>query len=390
MFTIAMKDLGLRLKDRRGLVSALLMPVVLTAILGSALGGSFGDDASMPDTTVGIVFDEADEVTKQWVEDVLPSDEVTVVTYEEDGEVEDALNRQKVDVGVLLPDDWGEELATTDVTVLTGPDKTLQASIIQSMLTSFIDRVEAVTETTNRFATALAESGNVEVAAEAESFSEEARAIAERAPTGLTSGEKGEPSLNGMQYYAAAMGVMFLLFNATLGARSILVERHTETLARLAMTPSRTYHIIGGKFLGTLSFALVQFVLFMTATYVMFQVSWGANLAQVGTIGFSYAIAVSGFAIMLASLVKEEKTVDNIGGIGVQVLALLGGSMIPATAFPGAIQSISNLIPNKWALDSFLEIMTGTTWSALYIPVVLLLSFGAGCLVIGSMRLKVR
>ncbi|TGB01010.1 ABC transporter permease [Halobacillus salinus] len=390
MFTIAMKDLALRLKDRRSLVMMLLMPLVLTAILGSALGGNFGDDASMPATTVGVAYDTEDERTNQWVDGVLPSEDVTVVSFDNGGEVENAMNKGEVDVGVLLPNEWGEKLGTADVTVLTDPDKTLQASIIESMLTSYIDRVQAVTETTDRFATALAEAGDVEVAAAAGGFSTTAISIAEQDSIQLASGEKGEQTLNGMQYYAAAMGVMFLLFNATVGARSILQERHTQTLARLAMTPVRSYHIIGGKFLGTLSFTLVQFSLFLAATYFMFQVSWGENLWQVSFIVVAYAIAVSGLAMMLASLVKEEKTADSIGGIGVQILALLGGSMIPVAAFPGAIQSISNVIPNKWALDSFLEIMTGTAWGDLYMPAALLVLFGAACLGVGATRLQVR
>lgn len=53
---------------------------------------------------------------------------------------------------------------------------------------------------------------------------------------------------------------------------------------------------------------------------------------------------------------------DSIGGIGVQVLALLGGSMIPLALFPEALQQLAVIAPNKWALGGFLDIMNGTQW----------------------------
>ncbi|MCA0970573.1 ABC transporter permease [Halobacillus litoralis] len=390
MFTIAMKDVWLRLKDKRGLVSMLLMPILLTAILGSALSGNFSESASMPDTTVGVTFDEDDSLSKQWVEETMPGDEVSVVTFADREKVEKALEKQEVDVGVLLPDMWGQKMATADVTVLTDPDKTMQASIVEAVLHAYIDRVNAVGTTAEQFAEELSAVGGVEVTPETENLVSDMSVLAQSNEGRVATATDGGTSVTGMQYYAAAMGVMFLLFNATIGARSILEERHSETLARLAMTPHRSFHIIGGKFIGTLLFSLVQFGLFLAATHLMFQVSWGTNLLQVFAIGFTYAFAVSGIAMMLAGIVKEEKTVDSIGGIGVQILALLGGSMIPVAAFPDAIQIISNAIPNNWALDQFVHVMTGAAWSDLILSMTALVMVGLGTLILGWVRLQVR
>ena len=390
MWTIAMKDLRLRWKDKRGLITMLLMPILLTAILGSALGGNFGEDASMPDTIVGVTFDEQDSITNQWVDDVLPSDEVTVTSFENSQQVEAALQERAIDVGVVLPENWGEQMDTSDVKVWTDPEKTIQASIVHSMLTSFVDRAQAVSTTTNLFASTIAGVEGVDVEGATEAVVADLAAVAESEGMSVRAGEEGQASLTGMQYYAAAMGVMFVLFNATVGARSVLEERHTQTLARLAMTPIRPFSIIAGKFLGTLFYSLLQFFLFLIVTYLFFDVSWGADLGQVLVVVLTYGIAVSGLAMMLSSVVKQEKTVDAVGGIGVQVLALLGGSMIPIAAFPDVLQTVSNAIPNKWALDGFLTVMTGTTWTELILPTSLLLVFGVVCLWMGSMKLKLR
>ena len=390
MWTIAMKDLRLRWKDKRGLITMLFMPILLTAILGSALGGNFGEDASMPDTIVGVSFDEQDSITSQWVDDVLPSDEVTVTHFENSQQVEAALQERSIDVGVVLPENWGEQMDASEVKVWTDPVKTIQASIVHSMLTSFVDRAQAVSTTTNLVASTIAGVEGVDVESATEAVVADLTAVAESEGTSVRAGEEGQASLTGMQYYAAAMGVMFVLFNATIGARSVLEERHTQTLARLAMTPVRPFPIIAGKFLGTLFYSLLQFFLFLIVTYLFFDVSWGADLGQVFVVVLTYGIAVSGLAMMLSSVVKQEKNVDAVGGIGVQVLALLGGSMIPIAAFPNVLQTVSHAIPNKWALDGFLSVMTGTTWNELILPTSLLLVFGLISLWMGSMKLKLR
>ncbi len=77
-----------------------------------------------------------------------------------------------------------------------------------------------------------------------------------------------------MQYYAAAMLVMFLLYNITVGAKSVVTEQRTETLARLFSTPTSSFSILFGKFLGTLLFACIQFGIFIVATHFMFHVEW--------------------------------------------------------------------------------------------------------------------
>jgi len=64
--------------------------------------------------------------------------------------------------------------------------------------------------------------------------------------------------------------------------------------------------------------------------------------------------------------------------------------MLPIYAFPDTLQTIANIAPNKWALTSFLNIMSGTSWYAL-LPVILSLSSaGIVSVIIGTFRLRTR
>lgn len=73
----------------------------------------------------------------------------------------------------------------------------------------------------------------------------------------------------------------------------------------------------------------------------------------------SYAICVSGLSMLIAAFIREEKTADVMGGIGIQILAILGGSMLPIYVFPDTLQTIANVAPNKWALTSLFKYYVG-------------------------------
>jgi len=401
-FTIALKDIKIRLFDRKGFVMMLLMPIILTAILGSALSDVFGENGSIPKTTVGIVVSSPDDMlTKQFIHDVLQGDELkeslTVKQIDSKEHLLAEVEQQRVDVGLFLPSSWGEGLSNGvvyDITIYHDPEKKIQSKIIQTITTSFVEKATSVTIATGviteELATAVpASNQKINIADISKQIADELTKIASSKVDAVTAEKDGKKPISGMQYYAAAMAAMFLLFNITIGAKSIIQERKTETLARLMSSPIRYSSIIFGKFLGTLYYSIIQFFVFVLTTHFLFGVNWGNNLLQIVAIGLAYSISVSGFSMVIAGLLTEEKTADSVGGLGIQILALLGGSMVPLTAFPEGLQRLANIAPNKWALNSFLEVMNGTTWNTLALPIAILILSGLIALFFGSLKLKV-
>ncbi|TMU85895.1 ABC transporter permease [Bacillus sp. BHET2] len=402
MFTIAWKDLKIRLKDRKSFITLLFMPIVLTAILGSALSGTFGESSSLPELTAGVVVTSEDELTSQFLNETLQGKElkesITLQEFDTEADLRSALENGKVDAGIVFPDGWGEgmlEGETKQVRLLKYPGKEIQSSILSSVTESFTNRVTTVSAVSKTVAEELTSTvpvsnQNIDLSSAMNDLSEELSTIAESDASGIVSEKDGKEPLSGMQYYAAAMGAMFILFNTTIGAKTIIQERNTYTLARLMTSPVRHSSIIAGKFLSTLTFTILQFTVFVIATHYLFGVDWGSNGWQLILIGVAYSISVSGLAMMIAGFITEEKTADSIGGIGVQILALLGGSMIPQASFPNALQQFSIIAPNKWALNSLLDIMNGTSWDTLTLPVAVLVLSGIVALGIGSLKLKHR
>lgn len=395
-FIIAWKDFKIRFTDRRGFMMMLLMPLLLTAILGSALSAVL-DEGGLPKTVIGYYQEDEDTFATMFRTDVLEAkeikDDVKVEKVSSRTDLEKMLKEKKVDVGIILPKQWSEHIQEgklKEVELLTDPAKDIQAKIADSFIQSFAERAQTVAFATKSVVTDLAQSQQGNVQEVAKNMGTDLPAIATSSENGIKTGIIGKKTVVAMQYYAAAMLVMFLLYNVTVGAKSIVGEQRTETLARLLTTPTSSYSILLGKFFGTLLFACIQFGVFVIATHYAFGVNWGDDIAQLIVVGVSYAICVSGLSMLIAAFIRDEKTADVMGGIGIQLLAILGGSMLPIYAFPDALQKLANIAPNKWALTSFLDIMSGTSWNTL-LPIILSLS-SAGILsvIIGTLRLRTR
>ena len=310
-FIIAWKDLKIRLIDRRGFMMMLIMPLLLTAILGSALSNIF-DNGGLPKTVIGYYQVGTDELADVFQKDVLQSkeikDDVKVKIVHSQEELEDMLKEKKIDVGIVIPNKWSEQVQDgklKEPKVLIDPSKNIQAKIAESMIRSFSERVQTVAVSTKSVVTELVKSQQGDVAQVAKEVSGSLQAIATTNADNIKRGTIGKKTVAAMQYYAAAMLVMFLLYNITVGAKSVVTEQRTETLARLFSTPTSSFSILFGKFLGTLLFACIQFGIFIAATHFMFHVEWGEDVSQIVVLGISYAICVSGLSMLIAAFIHE-------------------------------------------------------------------------------------
>ncbi|TYS08761.1 ABC transporter permease [Bacillus subtilis] len=390
---IAWKDLKIRITDRKGFMMLILMPLILTCILGAALGSVVDGGNQIEDIKVGYVQSGQSDAANMFKTDVLKKmKSIKVKQAGSEDEMKKLLEEKKIDVGMVIPNDW--EAGKTSAFVYADPDQTLKSSIIETAAASFIDQYKAVKEAASASMdyvseTAAVKQGILEPSQLAEKL---VKTLEKETGDKITIKEQsvGSKAVTSFQYYSAAMLCMFMLFHMTVGAKSFLQEKDTETLARMMMTPAQTYAILFGKWLGTYLFAIIQFFIFLIVTINVFGVYWGGNLLFVSVLGLSYAAAVSGISMLLASCISDMKSADAIGGFGIQLLAVLGGSMLPLYQFPDFLQSVSKAVPNRWALDGFLSLMEGGGWADLQKPVLLFAAIGLCSLVLGIRRLHTR
>ncbi|MCY8203599.1 MULTISPECIES: ABC transporter permease [unclassified Bacillus (in: firmicutes)] len=390
---IAWKDVKIRIKDRKGFMMLILMPLILTCILGAALGSVVDGGSQIDDIKVGYVQADQSEAANMFKTDVLKKIKSIKVTQAgSEDEMKKQLDEKKIDVGIVIPSQW--EAGKTSAFVYADPDQTLKSAIIKTAAGSFIEQYRAVKEAASASMDYLSKTeavkqGKLDPSHFAEKLVKTLEKETGNKPT-VTEKSVGSKAVTSFQYYSAAMLCMFMLFHMTVGAKSFLQEKDTETLARMLLTPAQKYAILFGKWLGTYLFAILQFFIFVIVTTYVFSVDWGGNLLLVSVLGLSYAAAVSGISMLLASCISDMKSADAIGGFGIQLLAVLGGSMLPLYQFPDVLQSVSKAVPNRWALDGFLSLMEGGGWADLQMPVLLFAAIGLCSLVLGIRRLHTR
>jgi ABC-2 type transport system permease protein len=392
---IAWKDMLIRFRDRRGLLMNFLFPLVLIGILGMAGRGQMGQSDLVMDMKVAVYNEDSGKISQNFIEQVLQGSKVkehiTLVQAADAKEVQRLVDLGEADVGLSFKQGFSDQIQkgeASDVELYQDPGKTIPAQVVSSMVDSYCNRVAAASSAVKGVLKSVSPADlakiSQEVSASVTELSQNPNVSVERVST-------GGKQLTALEYYSAAEVVLFLLFNAQNGAMSIINERTTETLGRLMSTPTAKAIILVGKFVGVFLYTLMQFLLLLLATRYLFGVHWGDQIGQLIVVGVMFTSAIAGTSLWLASFSLSEKAMESTTRIGIYLMGLLGGSMIPLYSFSDQIRTIAHLMPNYWALNSFLDILSGTsTWQSLLPVCALMGGITLFVLSLGTWRLKLR
>ena len=200
---------------------------------------------------------------------------------------------------------------------------------------------------------------------------------------------KEEGTVSSFQYYAAGMGVMFLLMTVTIGVSAMIEEKEQEVFKRLLVSKLTHYEYLAGKFSGILLLCTLQMLAIIIGTRFLFSVDWGDSIPGVILIGLSFVFSASALGVMAGAFMKTGKAFSTAGMLGTQIMAAVGGSMVPLYVFPDWVNNLVKVFPNALALQSFLELMSGGGLRDVLPGAAGLLALGAIFLAIGLSRLAV-
>jgi ABC-2 type transport system permease protein len=192
-----------------------------------------------------------------------------------------------------------------------------------------------------------------------------------------------------MQYYAAAMAVMFMVMTALSRGANILREHETGTLPRILVSPTSKSTVLAGHIAGSLLIVLAQFIILMLGTHFIYGVDWGGWLPAI-LLGGTFSFAATGIGLALASLFKEPKAADSSIGLIGNIFAALSGSMLPIYAFSDSMKTVAKAVPNYWALQGFIDQMGGMGISHVMSPIAVLMVLGIVSGFVGTLRLGKR
>jgi ABC-2 type transport system permease protein len=377
---VAGKDLRQRLRDRSALVIAFIAPFVLAAIIGLAFGG---DDAFRASYAVA----DADRgpVAAGFTDGVLASPglrDLVTVREVDPGEARALVDRGEVDAAFLLPAGLTASVQQgrpATVTVVEAGDNPIAGQVARSLAEAY---AAELTATGLAVTTALDAAGRPATEAQVRRLGE--RAAAGRLPVRLAEGQVGGRTIEAANYFGPSMAIFFLFFTVSFGARSVLAERQQGTMRRLLATAAPPGGVLAGKALAAFVLGTSSVLVMWLATTVVFGADWGDPVAVVA-LTVSSVLSAIGITALVVTLARTDEQADGYSSLVVFTLALLGGNFVYLAQLPEALQRVSLLTPNGWALRGFVDLVAdGGGLATVALPVAVTLAVG---LVTGALAL---
>jgi ABC-2 type transport system permease protein len=160
-----------------------------------------------------------------------------------------------------------------------------------------------------------------------------------------------------ISFYAAGIGVMFLLFSMVSGAGGTLLEEvESGTLERLLSTNIGMTGLLIGKWMLLTIIGFAQITVMFLWARVAFQLPLFAHLPGFVIMTAITAGAAAALGLVLATLAQTRSQLSGFSTILILTMSALGGSMFPRFLMSEGMQKLGLLTFNAWALDGYLKV----------------------------------
>jgi ABC-2 type transport system permease protein len=408
LIALVRKDLILYLKDKRALMLHLLMPVVLAAFFGSLFGGNGGGDSTSK-IDLGLVVQDQSEQSQK-IAAGLKADKVLNVVELSQDEAQAKVRSGKLPVAVVIPAGFGEQASAAlfsgrdkpQLPLYYDPSQLTVLAMVKGLLTQQVMQVTSAsvmsgknTQATDKYLAELpaaasrspeqAQLGDFLVSlkkfqdqraaaqaaqtAPAAAGDSAASAVADAAaaPGGMTmpyttqeEALSSGPKYNGYAHSFAGMGVQFILFMGINLGISILLEQRQGIWSRLLAAPVSLSTIILGRAVAGAIIATGLMVAMFVCAVLIFKVQITSVPGFIG-MAICFGLMTAAFGLLIAAFGKTPEAARGIATFATLILVMLGGAWVPSFVFPQWMQTVTLVVPTRWAVDG----LDAVTWRGL-------------------------
>ncbi len=420
---IAFKDM---LRSSRSLsvwIFGLAVPLLMSAIFYFAFGGLGDDEGGFNLAVTKVVVVNQDQPAAQAgsfsagqiLADFVKSDSlksILAVTEAADAaSARAAVDRQEAGVAVIIPArltaamvNPGERAA---VELYQDPTLTLGPGIVKGIVSQFVDSLAGSKVAAEVAYAQLAGHGLAADAATAQAIALEygqwtatlgksqqdgtSALIEVRRPAAKA--ESTNVVTNVVSMIMAGMMVFYVFFTGAASAQNILQEEEDGTLARLFTTPTPTSTVLGGRMVATFGTLILQVVVLLIASALLFKVNWGQPLPIV-LVAASMIILAASFGLFVTSLLKDTRQSGIVYGGVLTMMGMVGmigiftGQVTGATG--GAFEIVSLLVPQGWAVRAWQLIQAGGGVGDVLVTLLVMLGLAAVFFAVGLLRFRKR
>lgn len=391
------------IRDKAALALTFLLPIAFFSIFAVIFGGMMGEGGRLPTVQVIVVDEDQSSASARFAEAVEDESALTLVAPpadELDGQwtveaAQQAVRQGKAAVAIIIPQGFGETFGTFSpdavpaqlyydeanpvapqmvsglmqkAAMTAAPDLFIERGLDmldqygggltatqRTAMDAFLSRLREWLNQTN-----AAKDSETEAASDSNAnndaavFTGPVRVVM----AGIRQAEQKQQQRRSIiAFYAAGIGVMFLLFSVTGAGGTLLEEEESGALERVLMSNVGMTKLLLGKWLFISMMGMAQLTIMFIWGWAVFGLElWTAkHVAGFAVMTVLTATAASGFGMMLAAACRSRNQLNGMSTVVILVMSALGGSMIPrfVLAQDPLMEKLGLLTFNAWALDGY-------------------------------------
>ena len=349
----ARKDVTQLLRDRLALALAVVLPVVLTALLGTSI--------SLTVTDIPLVVQDLDQtpLSRRYVDAYRSSLTFRVVSLPIATSPETAIASGKARGALILPEHFAREIQrgrVSEVQLLVDGTDTNTALLVQG-------GAGRITRAFGR-----------QLAGAAETGAQEAGAI--RTATRLWFNPGREPR----KFYGPGMLVLSLsIFPTVLAALAMSREGEQQTILQVYVSSISAHEFLLGKILAGVVIGIVQWLMVSGLMFTLFGLRLAGDPTPLVAGSLLFLCCVVTFGTLVGGAIPNQAAAVQGVSLGGFLLAfLLSGLIFPIENIPPSLSWISSLVQARYYIiivrDAFLQ---GGGWPAVWWAVLMIGVIGA-------------
>ncbi|MEV6032055.1 ABC transporter permease [Nonomuraea sp. NPDC052116] len=338
IFALVAANLRRQSRDRIGLFFVAILPFVIIAVVGLALGGHAGESQRF---RLGLV--EAGSGSADLVKELEEHPGLSVTRVAGVAELRRQIGQGSLVAGLVVP--GGADSVASLRMPFYMVENSGEAAVVRNNLYAVLGRHSAVLEARQAAGRAGADPARVGAAvAETDPIFAEVRTV------------QGAETLRlGFAYTGPANLVLFTFINSAALAGALVETRRLGVSRRSLAAPVRPSLLLAGEALSRYLIALAQALLVVVVTALLFGVEWGPPLGVLAVVA-AFCLVSTGVAMLVGSYVKTGLQAAAFAPpVGI-VLGMLGGCMWPLLIVPPFLRAAGHAFPHAWAMDALLAL----------------------------------
>jgi ABC-2 type transport system permease protein len=382
VLSVTWKELQLISKDRGSLGVLFLLPVLMGSLISAPnlMAMNQAADATI-ELQVALVNQDRGVFGTEVAKALGGIKELKVETLSDVAQAEERVAKGGATAAIVFPSDFSQKIdahTPTQVQVIVDPAEPESSSIVTGIMNQAVAEVAIWGEVQYGIRSLLDQSGLLAGASPDQRRAIEAQNLGvimtrlnemRRSPviavvsedlTGATVEENWV--VRYLAYVFPAFAVMFIFFIVGMAAASLLSERETGVLRRLAAAPIPRGAVIGGKMLAYMALACLQTIVLLGLARSAFGIPLGHSPVALVALTLVVAFTATALGMLVAAISATSKQADSLGTVLGFVLAGIGGAIPvnPQTMFfraGGLVGLLARLTPHGHAVDAFNRVM---------------------------------